>query len=592
MENEYIVGDYKIETQLGKSEAGGVYLARSQRSGETVAIRFFVPDAALSPAVLRRWEHSAANLAQLKHPALVAPKEAGVYRGVPYLVTDFLPGQTLRARLAGALPPAQAARLLLPVARALVYLHEHHLTHNNVHAGNIFSGKGFVLADSGVHQLLDLVSGEHGRSQEGAQADIRGLAGVLLEMVSGVQPESKGGWTTETVNAVLGSQRLPAGLSRLVRRAFSGGYADMQAFSRSLEALGQTDDAVASSQPAETTGPPRKTTASRRRRKSAAGWLVPAVLIIAVLAVVGVLLINSLLGPGGSLGEPTAVAALLESTRSATSSGEEEEEVINPTPAGNPAPEPTTTVEPQAQPPGIGSVLVSPLDGMEMVYVPAGEFPMGSNDREEDEKPQHNVYLDAFWIDRTEVTNGMFTLCVQAGACRPPVSNGSSQRPSYFDSPDFSSYPVIFVTWQQASDYCTWAGRRLPTEAEWEKAARGTEGYICPWGDNSPSSSQLNYNGEVGDTTQVGSYPSGASVYGALDMAGNVWEWVSDWYSSTAYGQAAYENPTGPDEGTRRVLRGGSWYYPLNDIRTANRFSASDNTVLNDVGFRCVLPAE
>ncbi len=171
---------------------------------------------------------------------------------------------------------------------------------------------------------------------------------------------------------------------------------------------------------------------------------------------------------------------------------------------------------------------------MNLVFVPAGEFIMGS-DASSDEQPIHRVKLDAFWIDKTEVTNKMYALCVEAGACQPPSSTSSYTRKEYYGTTEFADYPVIYVDWYKRITYCEWAGRRLPTEAEWEKAARSTDGRTYPWGNHAPDSNLLNYDKNVGDTTEAGKYPAGASIYGALDMAGNVWEWVSSLYQSYPY---------------------------------------------------------
>ncbi|HEY6073728.1 MAG TPA: SUMF1/EgtB/PvdO family nonheme iron enzyme, partial [Anaerolineales bacterium] len=165
---------------------------------------------------------------------------------------------------------------------------------------------------------------------------------------------------------------------------------------------------------------------------------------------------------------------------------------------------------------------VTSADGMTQVFVPAGTLHMGGLDvyADNDELPYHDVTLKAFWIDQTEVTNGMYGLCVQAGACRPPQKPSSAKRPLYFGNSEFQDYPVIQITWGDAQAYCTWAGRRLPTEAEWERAARGDDMRTYPWGDEPPSARYANFNSLVRDTTRVGSYPAGASPFGALDMAG------------------------------------------------------------------------
>jgi formylglycine-generating enzyme required for sulfatase activity len=180
---------------------------------------------------------------------------------------------------------------------------------------------------------------------------------------------------------------------------------------------------------------------------------------------------------------------------------------------------------------------------------------MGSTDNDQDadpdEKPQHKVYLDAFWIDRTEVTSAQYKKCVQDGKCKAPSHANDS-------SLNGDNQPVVGVDWNDAKTYCEWAGRQLPTEAQWEKAARGTDGRIYPWGNTAPDSNRLNFSSQIGKTTEVGKYPAGASYYSAYDMAGNVWEWVADWYDDKYYDSSAAKspNPQGPASGQYRVLQG------------------------------------
>ncbi len=217
----------------------------------------------------------------------------------------------------------------------------------------------------------------------------------------------------------------------------------------------------------------------------------------------------------------------------------------------------------------------SSMDGMIQLSVPAGSVYMGGLDvlLENDELPAHHVQLDAFWVDQLEVTNGMYGLCVSAGACRPPVKLNSDNRGDYFGNPEFQDYPVVYVSWYDANAYCRWAGRRLPTEAEWERAARGDTLSNYPWGNEPPNELYANANNLLGDTSRVGSYPAGMSPFGALDLAGNVWEWVSDYYQGNYYVNSPAENPAGPNGGLTllRVIRGGGYQDDPISMRVSNR---------------------
>lgn len=265
------------------------------------------------------------------------------------------------------------------------------------------------------------------------------------------------------------------------------------------------------------------------------------------------------------------------------------------------------------------SLVNNSKDSMEMVYIPAGEFLMGSDADKgmtecqklyepfadekcrrkwfKNEEPEHEVYVDAFWIDKYEVTNTQYQKCVADGVCELPDRIDSYKRDNYYENPQYNNYPVIHVSWYYAQTYCEWAGRRLPTEAEWEKAARGTEGLIYPWG-NTFNGERLNfcdrkcegdwansnYDDSYTDTSPVGSYPSGASPYGALDMAGNVWEWVADQYEVYPGGDSSSSITFGRNP---RVLRGGSWIDEGDVCRAAKRSGNIPNEAYYIIGFRC-----
>ena len=224
-------------------------------------------------------------------------------------------------------------------------------------------------------------------------------------------------------------------------------------------------------------------------------------------------------------------------------------------------------------------------DGMVMVFVPSGSFLMGSMAEDTEalynEFPQHEVHLVNFWLDRTEVTNAQYNQCVTASICAAsePLNDHFSDET-----------PVQGINWLDADVYCRWVGGQLPTEAQWEYAARGPDGRRFPWGDSPPDRGLANFDRNVGTTTPVGHYPAGASWVGALDMAGNAAEWVADWYASDYYSSSPHDNPTGPVSGNFKVLRGGSWLSDARYVRGAYRYYVSASIRSYYVGFRCLVP--
>jgi len=227
--------------------------------------------------------------------------------------------------------------------------------------------------------------------------------------------------------------------------------------------------------------------------------------------------------------------------------------------------------------------------GVAIALIPAGEFQMGSQSGISDEHPVHPVYLDAYYIDVYEVTNTQYANCVEFGSCSLPHITIRYQAAQY------AQHPVVYVDWSQAQAYCQWRGGDLPSEAQWEKAARGRlQGKLYPWGDEAPVCEKGARNGAKFDdnavcdrsgTEPVGNYsPNG---YGLFDMAGNVWEWVLDWYLATFYARSSSKNPSGPAIGYYRMLRGGSWLFDGSFLRVANR---NGNDPINSgisIGFRC-----
>ena len=230
-------------------------------------------------------------------------------------------------------------------------------------------------------------------------------------------------------------------------------------------------------------------------------------------------------------------------------------------------------------------------DPVPMLTIPAGEFLMGSvqGTARTDEWPQRSVYLDAFAIDQVEVTNQRYLAFVTTtGHRNPPNPYGDGALVSVTG---IEHLPVVQITWYDAKAYCSWAKKRLPTEAEWEKAARGTDGRLFPWGNEPATSRRANFDREWQDENtlhSVGSLPGGDSPYGVKDMAGNAREWVQDWYDPEYYGHAPDRNPQGPDKkGVVRSIRGGSWHSPVSDITTTARGRGGFALQTHGTGFRC-----
>ena len=227
-------------------------------------------------------------------------------------------------------------------------------------------------------------------------------------------------------------------------------------------------------------------------------------------------------------------------------------------------------------------------DGAPMVWVPAGEFTMGSDQGDDDEQPIHRVFLDSFYLDTFEVTNGQFAKFVDAIQSEPPWGFADQETPVVH-----ADRPVRWVNWMEALGYCLWAGKRLPTEAEWEKAARGPDGRLYPWGNDPPTAAHAVFGLKEGDETvsPIGNREKGTSPYGVRDLAGNLYEWVLDWYDDAFYTTPPTSNPRGPGAGTAKVQRGGSYINQPYRLRAAFRTKGDPTEHDPHVGFRCAQDA-
>lgn len=642
------IGKYELIEELGRGGYGTVHRVHDPTLGVDRAIKILHPLLNSDPEFMLRFRKEARLVAQLSHPNIVPVIELGQSDGWMYLVMKYMSGKSLRVRLQdGALPYAEAVRVLREVGDGLDYAHEKQVIHRDIKPENIlFDERGIsYLGDFGFARSLSEASTSTSMSLTGGvlgtpaymapeawegkgwsrTADLYSLGCVFVEMLSGdVLFAASSPVEAMKKHVIDGPQfpekwaaELPEGLEAILRKVLSkeaaDRFQDVTSFLEAVEDLAVGPGTVAhlvlvpdksvadrgsiissttgkyiSDLPASEAEPEVK---ERLVEKLTRNFLqVPFWVKVSAAGVV-ILLFFILAWPGdswiiGLFGTTTPTSLIqIESTNTATGSPI----FMNM---------PTLTIMPVFASP-IATTLPETLvlNGHKMVLIPAGDFRMGCdslhNDDYEcdnDELPLHTVFLSDYYIDLYEVTNAQYEDCVSERVCTPPTQSKSFTRDEYFRNPAYSDSPVVFVDWSSAKTYCMWMGGRLPTEAEWEKAARGsTDTRAYPWGDASPTCSLSNFSDCVGDTNAVGSYPSGASAYGVMDMVGNVMEWVNDLYQRDYYTDSPRSDPHGPASVylNSRVLRGGSWDTSGRFLWLTNRAAFPLNTTNFSIGFRC-----
>ena len=651
---DILANRYRIVKLVGQGGFGAVYRAWDLSLKVPVAVK---ENLDTGPEAQRQFEHEAQLLAPLRHPNLPRVSDHFFVPGQgQYLVMDFVEGQSLAEVLAargGPLNEAEALAWINQVCDALEYLHARNppIIHRDIKPQNIIitaEGRA-VLVDFGISKaydpLLTTTRGaravtpgysppeQYGMGKTDARSDIYALGATLYTLLTGQAP-------LESVALITGMETLLP-----VRQANPG-------VSARTEAAIAAAMALASSQRLGNTTALRNALAGRavviprpgpetagRRGVPAPVWL-GLVAIIAVVGVAVVLLprkpppVPPVVTPSGgtAIAEATGVTAaalVMPATQDAT-----------PAVAAASPPQATNTAEPRAtEPPTAGTTepttaaatsanqrVLQPPGGIAVrqVLVPAGAFLMGADDEDadSDEAPIHEVRLDAFWLDTTEVTNAQFaafvadtgfvTVAERDGEGYTVLTDqfetvpGANWRHPQGPSSDIiglDDHPVTLVAWADADAYCHWAGGRLPTEAEWEYAARGPDAPLYPWGDvfseqrvnacdrNCPMSwAENTIDDGYTFAAAVGTFGGGVSWAGAEDMAGNVWEWTADWYAPDYYAESPVDNPTGPsgrvDEDGKSV-RGGAWSSTMQGVRSTTRVSVGAWRGHFDVGVRC-----
>ena len=651
--SEHDIGRYHIIEQLGQGGMATVYKAYDARLERDVAIKVIRMDifgSAVAGEMLKRFEREAKSLARLEHPNIIPIFDYGEYEGSPYLVMRYIPGGTLKSQIGRPVPYLEVCRFLIPIAHALAYAHSQNVIHRDIKPANILitATDQPMLSDFGVAKILegpegDTLTGagvgigtpeymapEQWENQISPTVDVYALGVVFYELITGRKP-----YTADTPAAIHRKQLmdplprpaqfvpgLPEAVEQVIYKVLArdraNRYINMGQFAAALEKLTIQEERIQPSTPVVSENPTEIVAARVPAQSVEPTRVVEHLALSAEQSEVSVSngnltgrkrLPGSFIGLGILLAGGALLALLIggiwlvgKMTASASTQAPTEPTASLPAAMVNQEPTLTLTILPSTtemntitatvpmptdiaptEAPGIWSFQISNQDGMKLLYVPEGSFQMGSNNGDGGEMPVHTVTLDAFWIDQTEVTNAMYFKCVGAGICQPRKCDSNFLR---------DQQPAVCVDWEQAKAYCEWAGRRLPTEAEWEKAARGTDSRSYPWGNvQPPDKTLLNYSNYVGITSDVGSYPAGASPYGALDMAGNVWEWVADWADNNYYQNSPDQNPTGPNSGQLKVLRGGAWDNDGYESRSTYRQGEDPTSQKIQYGFRCAMSA-
>ena len=640
-------GRYQIISSLGRGGMGAVYRAWDARLNVPVALKEMMPQPGLDPHALtqlrQQFEQEAVVLAHLHHPHLVRVTDFFEEGGNAYLVMEFVEGESLANCIGrqGALPEADVLAWAGQLLDALGYCHGQGVIHRDVKPQNVIvrpDGQA-VLVDFGLVKLWDphdphtmtVVRGmgtpeyaspeQYGADAEHTdpRSDIYSLGATLYHALTGQAPLAANRRTSDP-ERFLPPRRLNTQVSVPVEAAVLRAMelARGQRFGSTQEMWAALQHSVPApiAPPRQPTlvMPETRTVAPPRRPMLTWVWTLGGLAVLVLAVGIAALVLVSRLAPTAvpiatSTSLPTATATPIPVSMSSVTSTPPPPTSVQPAAAVLPTLLPTST--PQAGAPALsppadaqcGNTWARPKDGLTMVYVPAGGFLMGSEAGESDERPVHSVYLDGYWIDRFEVTNAAFAPFVLETGHRTDADvagwgsiwqNGQWNRVDglnwrHPNRPDeevsaLMDHPVVQVSWNDAATYCEWAGGRLPTEAEWEMAAIGTTGWRYPWG-NELNSTRLNAAG--GGTVRVGSFESGRSPCGAYDMAGNVWEWVSDFYQSDYYNVSPGTSPQGPTTGTHKALRGGGWDPSGGDSRSADRGALAPDSRGNTVGFRC-----
>ncbi len=556
---------YHLEEELGQGGMGVVYRARDIALNRVVALKVLPPAMARDEQFVERFKSEILNAARLDHPHIAQVYDVGEHAGSRYYVMQLVEGEDLHHAIVrrGRFSLRETCVIIRQLAEALDYAHAQGIVHRDIKPENILLDRqghpflvdfGIALAagalrlTSGMIGTPEYMSPEQAKGEEvDGRSDQYMLAIVAYEMLTGTTPFRSSlsqPWTV--VNRQI--SEAPPDPRTLVPLARKTAEAILKGLSKTIVQRYASCTQFADAMDVHARG---------MQSVSARIKISLIALSVVILTVVSMFFLHQ--------HRVHHRETLLSRYHIPSSSA----------PVGTPVNDvPAPVVKSDA------IVKTNPLDNAELIYIPAGDFIMGNNDHE-DEKPQRLVYEDAFYIYKTAVTVAQYSkFCQATGRALPKAPFWG-----WIDT-----HPIVNVTWDDAVAYAVWAGMSLPTEAQWEKATRGTDGRIFPWGNEWEAKKCVCSENSGGQTAPVGSKSEGASPYGVLDMEGNVREWCTDWYASDYYQQAPSRNLIGPATGSARVLRGGSWDINgiENNYRAALRGSAPPDHSAPDIGFRCV----
>lgn len=635
------IAHYEIIRQIAAGGMATVYEARDPtKNGRLVAIKVIATGLAQHSVYIMRFQREMELVAALEAPSIVPVYDYGEDRGRLYIVMRYMPDGSLQEELAtGPLSPQRVHALLDGLAPALDLVHQKGVIHRDIKPANILLHNNIAhLSDFGIAKLAgetitETSIGTHPYMAPEQwlgkpiteQTDIYQLGVMLFELLSGKRPFTPDNDTAEAyLNLHLNTPfpnlhairpNLPPALSKVLQKATAK---EPSARYQTAGELAQAFAAALEPTPSTSHLSWLWSTGLLLLIALAAAWWqwlpdreepTPATLNLPVQGTF-VIAQNPTSIPIGTF-TPKPMPGIW-SIATATTASATPAAPSSPTVTASATPTATTTPSPTADPrippanPPAGAVWIRPQDNMALVYVPSGRISQGSTEAEIDaalamcatargigscnraqfatEGPPQTVNLDPFWLDQTEVNNSQYAQCVSTGSCRLPEDGGVA---SNLNDPAYASYPVTYVTWSDARDYCAWVSGELPTTAQWEYAARGSERRIFPWGNMFVTRNanfcdtncqygwrETGYDDGYALLAPVASYPAGASWVGALDLAGNVWEWtaVADNSDSTA------------------LLRGGSWSANHWLLRTTAQDTVPRSTANDNIGFRCLWP--